>query len=330
MWALAWGILPFLMFVGLRQYLEGMSLTKPPMVITFLGLGLNFVGNTAFIHGVEGLIAPMGVLGAAWSTVVVRWGMLIAMLAWVLTRPELHPFQDRIWRPDRALLRRAVRIGVPTGGQLALEVSFFSFAGVMMGWFGATELGTHQVALNLAATTFMVPLGISIAGSIRVGQNIGAGDVVGTRRVVLLTFVLATITMGFFGTLFLTIPEVFLRLYTDDPAVIRLGAVLLFVTALFQLFDGIQVAGVGVLRGAADTAVPMMIAGAAYWLVGAPAAYLLGFHSPLGPAGVWAGMVAGLGAAAVLLVWRVHLVHWKLGVKPQELHAEPLPGGLAN
>jgi multidrug resistance protein, MATE family len=310
MWALGWGVPAALLFFAARQYLEGMSLTRPAMVITFLGLGVNYVGNSALIHGVPGLVEPMGAVGSGWATTIVRWAMLLAMIAWILRRRDLQPARDEVrWRPGQ--IRRIVRIGAPAGAQIALEVGFFSFAAVMMGWFGATELGTHQVTINIAATTFMVALGVSLAGSVRVGQQIGARDTAGVRRVVTITYLFATVTMGLFAVLFLTIPEALLGLYTRDPAVVQLGASLLFMAALFQVFDGAQVAGFSVLRGAADTRVPMLIAAVAYWGIGAPTGYLLGFHSPMGPVGVWAGMVVGLAVATLMLGLRVWVVHWR-------------------
>jgi MATE family multidrug resistance protein len=321
--ALALGILPFLMFVAFRQYLEGMSVTRPAMVVTFLGLGANFVGNSVLIHGAGGFVEPMGVLGCAWSTSLVRWIMLAAMVGWVVTRPGLNPFPGVDRRPSKVTIGRIVRIGGPTGIQMALEVGFFAFAGVMMGWYGSTELGTHQVTLNMAATTFMVPLGLSLAGSIRVGQSIGAGDGAATRRAVILTFAYSLLAMCVFALLFLTIPGTLIGLYTQDPAVLELGVSLLFFAALFQILDGAQVAGVAVLRGAADTRVPMLIAIAAYWGIGAPAAYFMGFRTAMGPAGVWAGLVVGLGAATVLLIWRVWLVHWRR--LPRQRVVAPVP-----
>ncbi len=309
MGALAWGVAPLLLFVAFRQYLEGMSLTKPAMVITMVGLVANFFANTALIYGVEGWVRPMGAVGAGWATTIVRWTMLVALVVWVLCRRDLRPAGVGA-RPDPPILRRIVRIGLPTGGQVAMEAGFFAFTAVMMGWFGGAQLGTHQVAINLASTTFMVALGVSIAGSIRVGQHIGAGDPEGARRTVRITYFFVTTAMGAFALVFLTIPEALLRLYTSDPAVIELGTSLLFMAALFQIFDGTQAAGVCLLRGAADTRVPMLIAAAAFWLVGAPAAFLLGFRTPLGPVGVWSGMVAGLAAASALLVWRVRVIHW--------------------
>lgn len=310
MGALAWGVPPLLVFMAIRQFLEGMSLTKPAMVLSFIGLGLNFIGNWVFIYGVGGIVEPMGPVGAGWTTSVVRWGMLLGMIIFVVRHPDLHPFRGVRRRIEGALLRRIIQIGMPTGIQVGLELGLFTFAAVMMGWFGAVELGTHQVTLNIAATTFMVALGLSFAGSIRVGQTIGAGERDRTRLVVLLTYAFAVVSMATFSILFLTIPERLIGLYTDDPQVIALGVSLLFMAALFQVFDGAQIAGFSVLRGAADTRVPMMIAAVAYWGVGATAAYFLAFHTSMGPPGIWAGLVMGLVAATFLLVWRVRVIHW--------------------
>ena len=318
--ALAWGVPPLLLFMAIRQFLEGMGITRPAMVITFIGLAVNFFGNSAFIYGFGDLIPAMGAVGSGWATTTVRWAMLTAMAIYIVRHPGLQPFTGVTFRPDAPMIRKVMKIGMPTGIQTGLEVALFSFAAVMMGWFGPTELGTHQVAINIAATTFMVALGFSLAGSILVGHRIGAGDVVGTRRAVLLTYGWAMASMTVFAALFLAFPEWIVRLYTRDPAVIELGVALLFMAALFQIFDGAQAAGFAVLRGAADTRVPMLIAAAAYWGVGAPAAYLLAFRTELGPVGVWAGLVLGLAAAMALLAWRVRLIHWRSPLAAVDLH----------
>lgn len=308
--ALSWGVVPVLLFFAFRQFLEGMGIAKPPMVITFLGLGCNYFANRVFIYGVEGWVEPGGVVGSGWATTIVRWVMLLAMGVYLLRHREIRPFLGVHPAPESRMLRRVVGIGIPTGLQTGLEVGLFTFAAVMMGWFGALELGTHQVTLNIAATTFMVALGVSIAGSIRVGHQIGAGDPDGVRRAVLATYAFAVGSMGLFALLFLAAPEALLRLYSDDVDILRLGGELLLVAAAFQLFDGAQVAGFSVLRGAADTRVPMMLAAVSYWAVGALTAYVLGFHTTLGPVGVWIGLSAGLAAAALLLLWRVGRVLW--------------------
>lgn len=308
MWALAWGVAPILLFMAFRQFLEGMGLTKPAMVITFLGLGVNYVGNRLLIYGVEGWLEPMGVVGSGWSTTLVRWAMLLAMAGYLYRHPSFEPFRGISRAPDGARLRRIAAVGAPTGAQVGLEVGLFSFAAVMMGWFGAVELATHQVTINIAATTFMVALGVSLAGSIRVGQHVGAGSAGGVRRATLLTYALALVFMGLCALLFLAAPELLLGIYSKDPEVLQLGRRLLVVAAIFQLFDGAQVAGFCVLRGAADTRIPMLYAAFAYWGVGVPAAYLLGFPAGFGPMGVWAGLCLSLALASVLLLRRVRSV----------------------
>lgn len=314
--ALAGGVPAFLMFTAVRQYLEGMGRSKPAMVITFIGLGVNFLANRSFIYGIEGAIEPMGVVGSGWATTLVRWTMLALMVGYVRAQPDLHPLQDAGWRPEWRRLRRIVAVGAPTGVQVGLEVGLFSLAAVMMGWFGTVELGTHQITINLAATTFMVALGTSIAGSIRVGMHVGARNGGAMRRAVVVTYTVSIGFMGLCALLFMARPGELLRLYTDEPAILSLGQRLLFMAALFQLFDGAQVAGFSVLRGAADTRVPMILALLAFWGLGAPAAYLLGFHTALGPVGVWAGLCLGLAGAAVLLLARVRRVLWSEAVVP--------------
>jgi MATE family multidrug resistance protein len=309
--ALAWGVVPAMLFMALRQYLEGMGRSGPAMVATLGGLAVNVVANQALIHGVGEWIPALGVVGSGWATTLVRWVMLLGLLAYVLAAPGLHPFRGVLWRPSPELLRRITGIGLPIGAQLGFEVSLFSFAAVMMGWFGALELGAHQVTINIAATTFMVGLGASLAGSIRVGHHVGAGRRRGAHRAALGTYTLAVGFMGLCALLFLTIPGALIGLYTRDPEIVRLGSSLLLMAALFQIFDGGQVAGLCALRGAADTRVPMLMTALGYWLVGIPAAYLLGFHTPLGPSGIWLGLCLALATVAVLLALRVRRVLWQ-------------------
>jgi MATE family multidrug resistance protein len=297
--ALAFGVPPFLVFLACRQYLEGMSLTRPTMVVTFLGLGVNYIANSA-------LIPVLGAVGTGWATTLVRWAMLAAIGVYLLRHSRIGRLRGVSRRPDWPLLRRITGIGVPSAIQIGSEVAFFTACAVMMGWFGALELGTHQITINLAATTFMVALGTGIAGSIQVGQEIGMRSPSGVRHATGATYLLAVGAMACFAVLFLLAPGTLLAFYTRDPAMVELGTLLLGVAALFQVFDGAQVAGISVLRGAADTRIPTLITTVAYWLVGVPAAYLLGFRTELGPLGVWIGIVIALAVAALLLGWRVH------------------------
>lgn len=303
--ALAWGVAPVFLFMAFRQYLEGIGVALPVTLITFLGLGLNVVCNWALIHGVPGLIPALGVAGSGWATTLVRWVMLLAVVLYLLRRPEFRPFGGILSRPDLGTLRRILRLGLPVGGQVGMEVGLFSFSAVMMGWLGTLPLGAHQVTLNIASTTFMVAMGTSLAGSIRVGQQLGAGDGAGVRRAALGTYLLSVGFMSCCALIFFFWSHELIGLYTSDAGIVELGAKLLLVAALFQVFDGAQVAGTAVLRGLGDTRIPMLLAGLGYWVVGMPVGYLLGFHTALGPIGVWAGLSTGLAVVGVLLVLRV-------------------------
>jgi multidrug resistance protein, MATE family len=306
--ALAAGVLPLMLYMALRQYLEGMGNTLPAMVITFAGVGVNAVANLAFIYGIGGIVPAMGVVGAGWSTTIVRWCMFAAMLAFVLGRRRLRPFTGVPLRPEREVIGHVALIGLPIGAQLGAEIGIFAFAAVMMGWLGPLEQAAHQVAMNIAATTFMVALGTALAGGIRVGQHVGAGRIRSMRRATGATYLLVVGVMSVTALGFVAFPEWLVGLYTRDPAILHIGVALLAMAAAFQVFDGAQAAGLCALRGAADTRTPMLITLFGYWGVGAPVAYYLGFHTPLGAVGIWAGLVVALGTVSLLLGWRVHRV----------------------
>jgi multidrug resistance protein, MATE family len=310
--ALALGIPPALLFVAARQYLEGMGRATAPMLVTFMGLAINIAANRVLIYGVEGWVPAMGVVGSSWATTIVRAAMLLAIGTVLLTHPSLPSLRISL-RPVRALQARIVRIGGPVGAQFALEVGLFSFAAVMMGWLGPLELAAHQVTLNIAATTFMVALGASMAGSIRVGQHIGARRPHAVRRAAIATYTVSTGFMLCCALLFVLAPRALIGLYTPHAEIIELGSRLLLVAAAFQIFDGAQVAGLSILRGAADTRTPMVLAAVGYWGIGLPIGYALAFPAGLGPLGVWIGLSLGLAVVALLLLGRVRRVlSWQL------------------
>ena len=328
--ALAPGVPGWLLFMAFRQYVEGIGRPTPPTVITLFGLVLNALANHAFIHGVGGVIPAMGAVGTGWATTVVRWSMAFAAAAYLALGPESAPVRSAGTLAVRpALVRRIIAVGAPISGQLVLEVGLFSFgAAVMMGWLGAVPLAAHQIAMNLASTTFMVALGVSLAGQIRVGHHIGARRPAAARRAALATYTLAVGFMATCALVFLSIPSLLVGLYTREPEVVRLGATLLLFAAAFQVFDGAQVAGLCVLRGAADTAIPMLAAGFAYWGVGLPSAYLLGIRTPLGPSGVWAGLSLSLAVAAALLLLRVrHVLRAPAAAGAGQAAGAPQPAG---
>lgn len=314
--AIAWGVLPMLLFMAIRQYLDGMGLTRPAMVMTFLGVAVNIVGNYLLIYGftvrvpLAGTlsVSPGGLVGAGWSTTICRWAMFLAMVIYILRRRDLAVGVRLV--PVAARLRRMAAIGAPIGGQLMAEIGVFALAVVMMGWISPIAQAAHQVTINIASATFMVALGTSLAGSIRVGQHVGAGSRRGVHRSVLTTYLVVISFMALCALAFLAAPRWLLGLYTDDPAIARVGMGLMVMAAAFQVFDGAQVAGLCALRGAGDTRGPMWITVLGYWAVGAPVAYLLGFHTRMGAQGVWAGLVVSLVVVSLLLAWRARRVLW--------------------
>lgn len=322
--ALAPGVLPLLLFTAMRQYLDGMGLTRPAMVITFLGVAVNVACNYVLIYGIQSSVPflgelrvpALGVVGSGWATTLVRWAMLGAMAAYLVRRRDLAAAMRVRLAPAWAGIRRIAAVGAPIGGQLAAEVGVFSFAVVLVGWMSPVALAAHQVTLNVASATFMVALGTSLAGSIRVGQLVGAGSRRGVHRAAIATYALVTAFMGACALAFLAAPRWIIGLYTHDPEIVAVGLGLLAMAAAFQVFDGAQAAGLCVLRGAADTRGPLWITLVGYWAIGAPAAYGLGFHTPLGAQGVWAGLVLALAVVALLLGWRVRRVLWRRPLPP--------------
>jgi len=311
MFALAPGVLASLLFATLKYYVDAMGRTRVAMSVAFIGVAVNVLGNQLFIHGVPGVIRPLGLPGSGLSTTVVRWAMLLVMAVYIARHPELSPFRGASLRPHLGRLRSIARIGFPIGGQLGAEIGTFSFAAVIMGWMGPAQLAAHQITMNVASATFMVAVGAAIAGSIRVGRAVGAGSRRAVHRAVVASYLVSLGFMSVCAATFLAVPRFLLELYTRDPDIVRYGTGLLFMAALFQLFDGAQVTGISLLRGAADTRVPMLITLLGYFAIGIPMAYGLGFHTPLRHMGIWTGLTVSLAVVAVLLLWRIRLVLWR-------------------
>jgi MATE family multidrug resistance protein len=298
------GVLPFLLFIVFRQSLQAMGRTAP-IVGAILAANLVNAGlNWAFIFGHLGF-PPMGVEGSAWATSLSRGLLLLGL--WVGARrellPMLVPVRPETWQLEP--LRRMLRLGAPIGAQHVLEFGAFALVALMMGWIGTREMAGHQIAINLAALTFLVPLGVGDAASILVGRAVGRGDVLGTRASARAAFACGVAFMCLTGALFLTAPKALAQLYSRDLDVIAVAASLIRIAGVFQIFDGLQVVGAGILRGLGDTRAPMLICLLGYWLLGIPLSSYLAFAGGLGPAGLWWGLVLGLGVVAILLLARV-------------------------
>ena len=303
---LAPGVLPFFLFVVLRQSLQSMHRTAPIMVTIVVGNLVNAALNWVLIFGHLGA-PPLGVIGSAWATTISRWllaAMLLA-LTWPRLRPYLRPIRPEVWRWEP--LSRMLRLGLPIGCQYTLEFGAFAFVALMMGWMGTLAMAGHQVAINLASLTFMVPLGVADAASILVGHAVGRGDVPGTRGAARAALLCGVGFMSCTAVAFLALPGPLARLYTTEAAVIAVAVSLIPLAGIFQVFDGTQVVAGGILRGLGETKVAMLVNLVGYWFFGLPVSYLLGFALGLGPMGLWYGLVLGLAAVATVLLVRVRM-----------------------
>ncbi len=303
---LNWGTLPLLLYFAFRRYLQGIGVVKPVMFTLISANVINLFGNWILIYGHLGFPA-MGTDGSAWATFAARVYMVAVLVLTAL-------YYDRARRsglfqvpraPDWARLARLLRLGLPAATQVTLEIGVFALATTLIARLDAASLAGHQIALNLASLTFMVPLGISSAAAVRVGHLIGAGDPAGAGRAGWSALACGFAFMGSAAIVFLTIPARIARLYTSDPAVVRVTVTLLAIAAAFQLFDGCQVVAAGALRGTGNTRTPMLCNLVFYWFVGLPLGVLLCFRFGYGAAGIWAGLCCGLIliGSVLLLVW---------------------------
>jgi MATE family multidrug resistance protein len=298
------GVLPFLAFVVLRQSLQAMNRLRPiVMTIVFANL-VNVVLNWAFIFGHLGL-PPGGAVGAAWASSCSRWVMALALLGagWAILRPLLHPIRPNAF--DIRPLVRVLRLGAPIGAQQQLEFGAFGVIGLLMGLLGTREMAGHQIALNLASLTFMVPLGVSASAAVLVGQAVGRGDDGAARRAAGAALICGTGFMTASALVFMLAPRLLAGIYTSDANVAAIAAALIPVAAIFQLFDGWQVVSIGILRGVGDTRTPMIVNVLGFWFIGIPVSVWLGFRTELGPRGLWLGLVVGLVIVSIVLLGRV-------------------------
>jgi len=298
------GVFPFYGFVVLRQSLQAMGRIRPIVLVVLAANVLNAVLNWMFIFGNAGLPA-MGAVGSAWATTASRWFLMFALLvvAWPLLSRALSPLRrDALARRP---LERILRLGAPVGVQQLLEFGVFGAAGLLMGLMGAVALASHQVALQLAALTFMVPLGVAQATSVLVGRAVGRGETHAARRATGAGVVIGVGFMTLTAVIFLTIPELLARGFSNDALVVATAAVLFPVAGVFQIFDGLQVVTAGALRGVGDTRVPMLMSLVGFWFVGLPVSTWLAFGRGAGPVGIWWGLAIGLGVVSILLTLRV-------------------------
>ncbi|MCH7402980.1 MATE family efflux transporter [Belliella kenyensis] len=300
-------ILPFMFFQTFKQFAEGLSQTKQAMYITLVCNGLNVFLNWVMIYGNLGF-PPLGLNGAGWATLISRvlMGIIIAYYVFKSNRYKRFDLGFKIKKFSFPMVSKMIRIGVPTGFQYIFEVGAFSTAAIMMGWIGVTALAAHQIAINLASVSYMMASGLSAAAMVRVGNQLGRNDIKSLREAGFTVFTMVALFMLVSAFIFIVFREFLPSLYIDDPTVIRMSASLLVIAGIFQLSDGIQVVGLGALRGMADVKVPTIITLIAYWVIGLPLGYFFAFVLDLRELGVWYGLLIGLSITGVMLLVRFH------------------------
>ncbi len=303
--AVAFGAPALATTFAMRGVSEGIGLTRPTMYFGLLGLAVLAPLGYVFMYGPFGL-PRLGAFGCGLATALVLWLQCAAFAVWLRTRPAyrgLHLF-TRLERPDRHAIGELLRVGAPIAVTLLMEAGLFVAVALAIGRLGTATMASHQIAINVSSVAFMIPLGIAMATTVRVGHAAGRGDREGVRLAARAGLILVFAMQIVSASLLAGLPHGIAALYTGDEAIIALAAQLLVLAAIFQVSDGLQAAGNGALRGIKDTRVPMLYTMVAYWGVGMPVGAWLAFRADMGAHGMWIGLIAGLSVAAVLLNWR--------------------------
>jgi multidrug resistance protein, MATE family len=309
--AMAWGTLPLLLYFAVRRCMQGMNMVRPISFALVTANIINAVGNWLLIYGRLGAPA-MGAVGSGWSTAFARIylaAILVGYLLWYDHKHRTELLRTPI-QPELARIRRLIALGFPAAMQITLEIGVFALVTALIGRLGAISLASHQIALNTVSLTYMVPLGISSAAAVRVGQAIGRRDPSGASAAGQSAIFLGAGFMTLAGIALLFFPRWIARIFTPDETVIDSTILLLAAGAAFQLFDGIQTVATGALRGAGDTRTPMFCHFTAYWIIGLPLGAWLCFQRGWGAFGLWSGL-----SLALILIGIVLLFAWRRTVR---------------
>ena len=302
---ISWSMIPFLLFLNLKQFAEGLSDTLAATRISLGANVLNVILNYVLINGYWGF-PRLGLEGAAWASFIARVAMFIGL--WLYVR--WHGKFKKYWQSRKDVhfnwesVNKILAIGVPSGLQYIFEVGAFAISAILVGTIGALPQAAHQVSISLASISYMTASGLSAAASIRVGNQLGRKDYPTLKLAGVTLFRMVIMFMATTGIIFLAGRHFWPSLFTTEPTVIAIAAQLLIITTFFQISDGVQVVAQGALRGLSDTRTPTLFSFISYWVVSLPMAYVLGFYTSLGVVGVWIGLAVGLTVNAVLLYRR--------------------------
>jgi MATE family multidrug resistance protein len=303
-------VVPSMIYFGFKQFMEGIAHPKDAMYVALIGEVLNAGLNVVLVFGFLGF-PRLGLIGSGLATLLTRF-LMVAIIAYIfMTRKTYQPFRFRFnWDVRQKYFSQLIRIGIPIGLQMTFEASCFSASAIMSGWVAddGKTLAAYQIALNIAATTFLIASGLSMAASIRTAQQRGLGNIEGMALAGKSAMILVMMYMALCALLIIVFRNVLPQLYVDSPEVEQIAASLLLVVAVFQLFDGLQVVAMGILRGLEDVKVPTIINLVAYWIVGLPLGAFFAFYAGWGGVGIWTGLAIALGAAAIMLSRRFFIL----------------------
>jgi MATE family multidrug resistance protein len=310
--AMAWGAPGLCLVLLLRYFSEGTGHTRPTMIYGVAGALLNIPLNYVLMFGKLGL-PPLGTVGCGIATAIVIWLQFLMLFVYVRTHRHFKPFElmSGLEKPDWRIIRELLKVGLPIAGAIFIEGSLFVLAALFIGRLGPVPAAAHLIAINFAALLFMIPVGLSSAISIRVGNAVGRRDPAGARYAGIIGVLIILVIQTASATAMLVFPEAIVSIYTDDGLIAPLAVGLLFYAAVFQYPDGLQVVAAGALRGFKDTRMPVLYMIVSFWIVGITLGYHLTFTREMGPAGMWIGMIAGLSIAAVLMLMRFNHTSWR-------------------
>lgn len=307
---IAWAAPGFLGFAVLRSFLVAASHGRAVMLVLMLCVPMNAALNWTLIFGHLGAPA-LGIAGSGCSTAIMQWMMFVSLALYARLMPGLAQYRTAPSAQQWDEIGRILRLGLPIGGILGMEIGVFATTGIMMGLLGADALGAHQLVMNCISVIFMIPLGLAQAATVRVATTLGSGAAAAARRAAIVAILLGITYMAVMALVLLAAPRAIAALYVDIEAPANRGllaiALKLFaIAALFQIFDGVQAIAAGALRGYRDTVVPLLLAVIGYWGIGFGCGWLLGFPGGYGPIGLWSGLAVGLAAVALMLTVRLY------------------------
>jgi multidrug resistance protein, MATE family len=310
---ITWGVPALYLYLSLRYFNEGISITKPAMYISLIGLFFNIFWNYTLMYGKFGF-PQMGAVGTGYASAIVMNVMFTGLFIYTYSEKSYKRFEifQNLKLPEKKYITELIRIGIPIGISMCMEVTMFAVVALVMGSLGTYAVAGHQIAINIASITFMIAFGLSAAITVRVGQNMGKSGPKEARFSGIVGVAVAALFMTLTALLMSVFPGFLTGLYTDDTELQQLAVQLIYMAAIFQISDGLQVSGLGALRGLKDTSIPMYVNLIAYWIIGLPLGYLLGITLGWGPKGLWIGLIAGLTVAGILHNWRFNVLTRKM------------------